>query len=102
MGLVALGEQTIPSGIAALIIAMMPVWVAILVGVFLGERLPGLVVIGVPVGFVGVAILVGPSALGHTEALDPAGLAAIMVSPICWALGLAVLVAPGGACHGTP
>ena len=30
MGLVAFGEQTVPSGIAALLIAMMPVWVAIL------------------------------------------------------------------------
>jgi len=29
MGMVAFGEQTIPSGIAALLIAMMPVWVAI-------------------------------------------------------------------------
>ena len=35
MGLVALGEQTIPSGIAALLIAMMPVWVAIF-----GRHLP--------------------------------------------------------------
>ena len=40
MGLVAFGEQTVPSGIAALLIAMMPVWVAILGRIFLGERLP--------------------------------------------------------------
>ena len=29
MGLVAFGEQTVPSGITALLIAMMPVWVAV-------------------------------------------------------------------------
>src|SRR6185503_13181471 len=29
MGMVAYGEQTIPSGITALLVAMMPVWVAI-------------------------------------------------------------------------
>ncbi len=87
MGLVAFGELTIPSGIAAILIAMMPVWVAILGRVILGERLPGLVMIGVAVGFVGVAVLAGPTALGHTEALDPIALVALMVAPICWALG---------------
>ena len=30
MGMVAWGEQTIPSGIAALVIGLMPVWVAVL------------------------------------------------------------------------
>ena len=40
MGMVAWGEQTIPSGIAALLIGMMPVWVAVLGRLVLGERLP--------------------------------------------------------------
>src|SRR5919109_4979923 len=34
MGLVAWGEQTIPSGITAVMVAMMPVWVAVLGGLF--------------------------------------------------------------------
>src|SRR4029453_12945231 len=54
MGLVAWGEQTIPSGIAALIIALMPVWVAVFGRLFLGERLPGIAVAGIVIGFVGV------------------------------------------------
>jgi drug/metabolite transporter (DMT)-like permease len=87
MGMVAFGEQTIPSGIAALLIAMMPVWVAIFGRVLLGERLPRLAGVGIVVGFVGVSILVGPTILGQTGALDPLGLGAIIVSPICWALG---------------
>ena len=87
MGMVAFGEQTIPSGTAALLIAMMPVWVAVFGGVLLGERLPGIAIAGIVIGFVGVAVLVGPSALGGTGALDPIGLAAILLSPICWALG---------------
>ena len=87
MGMVAFGEQTIPSGIAALLIAMMPVWVAIFGRAFLGERLPRIAAVGIVVGFVGVAILVGPTILGHTGALDPLGLAAIIVSPISWSLG---------------
>ncbi len=87
MGMVAWGEQTIPSGVAALLIGLMPVWVAILGRVFLGERLPWLAGIGIVVGFAGVAILVGPTALGTAGAMDPAGLAAILVSPLAWSTG---------------
>src|SRR5688572_17417655 len=87
MGMVAFGEQTIPSGIAALLIAMMPVWVAIFGRAFLGERLPRIAGVGIVVGFVGVAILVGPTILGQTGSLDPLGLAAIILSPIAWSLG---------------
>jgi drug/metabolite transporter (DMT)-like permease len=87
MGLVAWGEQTIPSGIAALVVATMPVWVAVFARLFLGERLPRLAVIGIVVGFMGVAILVGPTALGETGALDAAGLAAVLVAPIAWSTG---------------
>jgi len=87
MGMVAYGEQTVPSGITALFIAMMPVWVAVLGRIFLGERLPRLAGIGIVLGFAGVAILVGPSAFGGAGALDPLGLAAILLSPISWAGG---------------
>jgi drug/metabolite transporter (DMT)-like permease len=81
MGMVAFGEQTIPSGITALLIAMMPVWVAIFGRVFLGEGLPRMAVVGIAVGFVGVAFF------GGAGALDPLGLAAVILSPICWSLG---------------
>jgi drug/metabolite transporter (DMT)-like permease len=87
MGMVAFGEQTVPSGITALFIALMPVWVAVLGGVFLGERLPRLAVVGIVLGFVGVAILIGPSAFGGAGALEPLGLAAILISPIAWSGG---------------
>jgi drug/metabolite transporter (DMT)-like permease len=87
MGMVAYGEQTVPSGITALFIAMMPVWVAVLGRIFLRERLPRLAVAGILLGFVGVAILIGPSALGGSGALEPLGLAAILISPIAWSAG---------------
>ena len=87
MGMVAFGEQTVPSGITALLVAMMPVWVAVFGRIFFGERLPRLAVVGIVVGFVGVAILVGPSAFGGQGALEPIGLAAILISPIAWASG---------------
>lgn len=85
MGAVAWGEQTVPSGIAALMIAMMPVWVAVLGRVFLGERLPRLAVAGIAVGLAGVAILVGAPDPG--DPLDPAGVVALIISPISWSAG---------------
>jgi drug/metabolite transporter (DMT)-like permease len=87
MGMVAFGEQTVPSGITALMIAMVPVWVAILGRIFVAERLPRLAVVGIVIGFAGVAILIGPSAFGGSGALDLLGLAAISISPIAWAGG---------------
>jgi drug/metabolite transporter (DMT)-like permease len=86
MGAVAWGEQTVPSGIAALLIAMMPVWVAVFSRIFLGERLPLATTVGIGVGMLGVAILVGPS-IAIEGSLDPAGVLALLISPMCWAGG---------------
>jgi drug/metabolite transporter (DMT)-like permease len=70
-----------------LLIALMPVWVAIIGGIFLGERLPRLAVLGIVLGFAGVSILVGPSAFGGEGAFDPLGVAAVLFSPIAWSSG---------------
>ena len=79
MGLVAWAEQTIPSGIAALLVALMPMWLAIFGLVILGERLPRAGIVGIAVGLVGVAILAWPTA--GVDDLDPAGLLALLISP---------------------
>ncbi|HEY4189092.1 MAG TPA: EamA family transporter, partial [Candidatus Limnocylindrales bacterium] len=85
MGLVAWAEQTIPSGIAALLVALMPMWLAIFGLALFSERLPRGGVLGIAVGVVGVAILAWPAA--GVDALDPAGLLALLIAPILWALG---------------
>lgn len=87
MGFVAFAEQTVPSGIAALLIATMPIWVAVFGRIFLGERLPRLAILGVLVGFVGVAVLAAPSIVGGTGALEPVGLLFCLLSPLAWASG---------------
>jgi drug/metabolite transporter (DMT)-like permease len=86
MGLVSWGEQTVPSGIAALMVAMMPVWVAILGWVFLRERLAPIAILGIVIGIAGVAILVGPEGT-PAENSDPTGVLALILSPISWAIG---------------
>lgn len=85
-GFVSFAEQTIPSGITALFIALMPAWMAILSWLAFRERLPLVVVIGIVVGLVGVAILAWPVG-GPTGSLDPLGLAAVLLSPVGWAIG---------------
>jgi drug/metabolite transporter (DMT)-like permease len=87
MGMVALGEKTVPAGIAAILVALLPVWVAVLGRIFFGERLPATVVIGIVVGLVGVVILVGPFGAGNGFAFDPAGILVLLLSPLCWSAG---------------
>ncbi len=84
-GLLAVGEQTVPSGIAALIIATLPLWIAILGRVFFGVVLTRTVVVGTVIGFAGVAVLVWPA--GGSASLDPLGVAAVCLSPVFWATG---------------
>lgn len=84
-GLLAVGVQTIPSGIAALIIATLPIWMAILGRVFFGIVLTRTIVIGTAIGFAGVAVLVAPT--GETGGLDPFGALVVLLSPVFWAVG---------------
>jgi drug/metabolite transporter (DMT)-like permease len=86
MGLVAYGELSVPSGIAALLVAMMPLWVAVLGRAVLGERLSRLAAAGVALGLVGVAVLVSPGDAA-LDGVDAVHLGALLLSPICWAAG---------------
>jgi drug/metabolite transporter (DMT)-like permease len=85
-GFVALGQATVPSGIAALMIALMPAWVAVFGRLFYGERLPLAAIVGIAVGLVGVAILVAPTG-EPGGSFDVFGLAMLALSPVCWSLG---------------
>jgi drug/metabolite transporter (DMT)-like permease len=85
-GFVALGERTVPSGIAAILIAMMPLWLAVFGWLYFRERLPRIVVLGVVIGLVGVALLVWPVGAG-ANAFDAFGIIVLMLSPIAWSHG---------------
>jgi drug/metabolite transporter (DMT)-like permease len=83
-GLVMWAEQTVASGIAALIIASVPLWLALLDRVVLGNRLSWLAVVGLAVGFSGLVLLVNPS--GGSR-LNLAGAGALMIASLSWAAG---------------
>ncbi|MCV2890712.1 DMT family transporter [Ruegeria aquimaris] len=59
LGLNFYAMQTVEASVAAIIASTMPLLVALASWVFLGERLPGLGVIGLLAGFVGVALIMG-------------------------------------------
>ena len=60
-------EQTLDTGTASLIIASVPLWMALLDRVFYGQRLARVVVVGLVVGFAGVGLLVAPGGAGGVE-----------------------------------
>ncbi|HWX10261.1 MAG TPA: EamA family transporter [Gaiellaceae bacterium] len=81
-GAVAWAELRVPSGSAALLVATVPAFIAVLDRVFFGVRLGFAAVAGISVGLVGVALLVGPS--GSLAAL---GAAVILAASLAWAAG---------------
>ncbi len=84
-GMVSLAEQTIPSGIAAVIIATTPIWLS-LFDALLTRRMPSLLAIGgLVVGLIGVAILLLPSS--GLDSFDPLGIGILVVAAISWASG---------------
>ena len=85
LGVTSFGEQTIPSGITALLIALLPIWVAIISRVIYRERIAPLTAVGIAIGIIGVGILVSPNA--GEQGLDPLGLACILFSPLSWGGG---------------
>jgi drug/metabolite transporter (DMT)-like permease len=97
-GLVAWGQQTIATGIAALLIALVPMWLAVFGRLLFRDPVAPLVAAGIAVGLLGVAILAWPA--GQVGDLDPAGLLALVISPMFWSIGTlyaakrAVLPAP--------
>jgi drug/metabolite transporter (DMT)-like permease len=87
MGMVALGEKTVPAGIAAILIAMLPLWVAVLGRIFFAERLPLAAIVGIVIGLVGVVILVAPFGSTGGLAFDPFGILVLLLSPLAWGTG---------------
>ena len=83
-GFVVLAERTVPSGLTALIIASVPLWI-VLLRRLAGEQVHPSTFAGVAVGFGGVAFLVIPR--GSSGEVDPVGLAMLLVATTSWALG---------------
>ncbi len=83
-GLVTWAEQKVPSGIASLLIATVPLWLAVGDRVAFRQRLSWVAVLGLAIGFAGLGLLVLQGGAGR---IDSAGAAALMIASLLWASG---------------
>jgi drug/metabolite transporter (DMT)-like permease len=87
-GTVSWAEKIIPSGVAALLVATVTLWM-VLVDWFRpgGTRPAPRVLVGLVLGFAGMALLVGPKHLGGSERISPIGALALVLASLAWAVG---------------
>jgi len=81
-GGVSVAETRISSGLAALVVATVPLWMVLAARVFLSTRVTGSVVAALLVGFGGVAVLADPSGGGPLG-----GVLIVMVASASWGSG---------------
>ena len=87
-GAVVWAEQRVPSGIAALLVAIVPLWMVLLDWQRPGGRRPAsLVFVGLGLGLVGLGLLVGPDALRGGGDIDVLGAGVVILASLSWAVG---------------
>lgn len=90
LGNVAVAEKHVPSGIVALIIAALPLWIAIFRSIS-GERLTLQNWVGLIIGFLGVALLLKPGSVqavsGESSGTVVFFMIMVLLGNIGWALG---------------
>jgi drug/metabolite transporter (DMT)-like permease len=90
-GAVGIGEQTVPSGLAALLVATVPLWLLGIDAVLNHARLGAAQLAGLALGLAGVGLLSGLSGLsglgGRSGRISVVGVAVILGAAAAWALG---------------
>ena len=97
-GGVVWAEQFVPSGMAALLVAILPFWMVLIDWIRPGGTRPGMgVAIGLVVGLAGLVILIGPSALdpgaessaaaSRGDGVVLVGAIVLILASLSWALG---------------
>ena len=87
-GGVCLAERTVPSGVTALLVATVSLWLVLVDWLRPGGTRPGSrVVAGLLLGFGGLALLVGPKDLGGSARVDPFGVGILVIASLAWATG---------------
>ena len=88
-GLLSLAEQSVASGISSLIIGSVPLWMASMEALRPGGARPNrLGIIGLVIGFGGIALLVAPSLMGGKSINAPLpGVIILLFAAFFWSLG---------------
>ena len=86
-GTICIAQKRVPSGLSALLVATVPLWMTLLDWiVFKGPRPNWRVIIGVVLGVAGIVVLVNPRTL-IGQPIHLPGALAILASCIAWAVG---------------
>jgi drug/metabolite transporter (DMT)-like permease len=88
-GLVSLAEQNVASGIAALIVGSVPLWMTTIEALRPGGVRPNILgILGLLIGFGGIALLVTPTLLsGNPLDSHPVGIIMLLCAAFFWSLG---------------
>ena len=89
-GAVVLAEKTVPSGMVSLLIAMVPIYFALVEWIRPGGKAPGLrTSIGLLIGTIGLLLLIGLDKItsAGAEPLDPRGVVIVMLGSLAWTVG---------------
>jgi drug/metabolite transporter (DMT)-like permease len=86
-GALSWSERLIPSGIAALLVAVSPLWFILIDWMQGGAKPTTGVFIGLVFGTLGIAILIDPADLVGGGEVNALGAIVLLGSSVCWALG---------------
>ncbi len=86
-GGVVWAEQRVSSGLAALLVATVPLWMVLLEWAGGGKRPTGRVIAGIAIGFAGLGILIGPAEILGGTAADSVGALVLVFAAFSWAVG---------------
>ena len=84
-GAVVWAETRVPSGLTALLVATVPIWMALLESLRNGRRPAAPVIAGLVLGLGGLALLVAPGRLAGR--VDPLGAGVLLLGSFSWAFG---------------
>lgn len=88
-GLVSFAEQRIASGVAALIVGTVPLWLVLIEALRPGGVRPTpIAILGLLIGFGGIYLLVGPTELSaNGTRFDTLGIGAVILASFLWSIG---------------
>jgi drug/metabolite transporter (DMT)-like permease len=86
-GLVSWAEQRVPSGLAALIVASVPIWMTVLEAAQRRRPPRAAVIGGLTLGLLSLGFLVAPGRLGGGGRVDTLGAIALLTAALSWAVG---------------
>lgn len=87
-GGVVWAEQFVPSGLAALLVATVPIWMVMFDWLNPhGKRPTRRIISGIVLGFTGVAIMISPAEIVGTKGINLFGALALLISTLSWAYG---------------